>query len=414
MNKIITLLGAVFVSISSLAQDSNNLNKIVNISCCNGKINKNKTTINSNKYSFECKKNNEIYFIITDSLGKWIRTYQPLEKKQIPKSCFSSFEVKKEELEKEFIINNPTPNGKINTYKITSIVKEYNEATTFGYYNFKIEKTIRYKPLFKDSATYVDTKSIKIGFDCELLNNDGKKVVQISGKPLIGYEEDSLNLSSTTTIEYYNGMKNGLFIQYFNYPNEIASVNYYENDKLKGPYYQYHKNGNTKEIGLFVNGIKKALNKWDENGTSYLFNFKMDTNSNLYSNNYNQLLNGKFLLINTEIFFSKGKIDSTVVKDLNNKICTNFIDSSITTTSFDNDGFRTSIKFFKLKSIDIEILQNNNNFFISYKTKYSNNYEEIKFFDKLNIVKERCYISFPEKEVEKCYNYNKKGELIKE
>lgn len=365
-------------------------------------------------YYFKFKENDIEYNVTIDSSGFWSRTYRNVKFDTISAECLSAYKKQKELYEKEYRFETfyyKTKESEEQDYKFDKVLFEYNRQNPEGYYEFIIFKTIAPTNFSGINDSILYQKKIKINCECELLNNEGKKVVKIDGEPLMGYTYLTNELkSNTTTIEYSNNKKNGLYIQYFKYPDEVASVEYYIDDKLSGPFFYYWKNGVLGTTGIYENGERKILNKWMPDGTTFIKKIIYDSLTSQFKNIDFELLNGRVIIEGKEAFFTSGNIDSLIIgKDIKQ----NYIDSTRTLSFFDKNGNITNIRKIKILQFDFIIDSFEGHATIIDNSKFSNEIYEIIYYKNSNVIKEKgSYKDFKKNGL--WLYYNEKGILIKE
>ena len=166
--------------------------------------------------------------------------------------------------------------------------------------------------------------SQRIGrYDNDLRVN-GTGIVESYGQALMGYTygiSDTGYANKLTVItEYKNFKRHGLKIQFFNYPEDTASVEQYVNDTLAGAFFYNRPNGKVWVRGIYVRGLYAAPPLYyTETGQLIRESITMNAATKLYYLD-DTLCNGKISLYNrgglgamkvhSDIWFTKGKIDS--------------------------------------------------------------------------------------------------------
>jgi|TARA_B110000259_G_C13995651_1_gene394291 hypothetical protein len=373
-------------------------------------------------YNFKYLDNNKVFNVTVDKLGFWRRTYCEVNIDTISSKCMFTYKNVKEEFEKDYKFNLSEfeyyKKLKHQEYTLLRVLFEINSLNPEGYYEFLISKPIAQEIMFGDTVIREDRKKIKINLNGNLLNYYGKEIKIIEGKPLFGYPyliNEPLTYNSTTaTIESSNNKNDGMYVQYFKYPNEIASVDFYEKNVQKGPFYNYYRNGNIKETGFYENGIRKIIDKWFHDGTKYLKQFYYDTISNVYKDIQLRLLDGRYILEGKQVYFTKGKVDSTV-NDQGKFMSThdNYIDSIRTLVYYDKDGFKKNKRVIKIKTISFTIDLYKGFAFFNALCEYEKKTYDITYYEKSNVVKEKgAYENY--KKTGKWIYYNLESEITKE
>ncbi len=239
--------------------------------CCNCTIKEIMIPLDRSVFHIDLIQNGQNYIMSIDSAGNWLRTSQQVEWDSIPADCRDVFYEQLMKHEQNYTSSHISSSDKEiadEPYGISRVLKEFDSHISNGYYEFTIQKPESIFMLDQDTLIRMDTQRIKIDFNCHLLNYYGKQVIRTDGDRLLGYtyfiNDSSTYSSNTSIVEYACGKKNGLYIQYFNYPDKIASVDYYVNDEPQGPFYSYYPNGQIKEIGFYENGIRKMLTTLDK------------------------------------------------------------------------------------------------------------------------------------------------------
>ena len=380
-------------------------------------------TDNQNKfYNFKYLKNSKVFNVSIDRLGFWTRTYCEVNIDTISSELMNTYKNKKDELEKDYNFNlsefEQYKKLKDQDYILKRVLFEFNSQNPEGYYEFLISKPIAKEIIYGDTVIREDRKKIKINLNGKLLNYYGKEIKIVKGKPMLGYpyfiNDASTYNYTTVTIETSNNKNDGMYVQYFKYPNEIASVDFYEKGVQKGPFYNYYRNGNIKEIGLYENGIRKVIDKWFHDGTKHLKQFHYDTIGDLYKDIQLRFLDGRYILGGRQVYFTNGKIDSTV-NDQGNFIHTNnnYNDSIRTLVFYDKDGFKKNKRIIKMKAIRFTINSYMDFAFFENHCEYEKKTYEITYYAKSNLVKEKgAYENY--KKTGKWFYYNSEGKITKE
>src|ERR1051326_848124 len=115
---------------------------------------------------------------------------------------------------------------------------------------------------------------------------DGSGIVTEFGKPLIGYTFNIADTSRygkiTAIVEYQNNRINGRRIQFFNYPSDTASIEYYKNDTLNGPFLYNHTNGKLWTKGIYKMGVLVGQQEyWTESGEKIVDNISYNEKTQL-------------------------------------------------------------------------------------------------------------------------------------
>lgn len=156
-----------------------------------------------------------------------------------------------------------------------------------------------------------------------LLQNGNGKIIEY-GTRIYGYpfnDFDTTIYNKITVIqEFESNKKNGKRIQFFKYPADTASVEYYKNDFMEGPFYYNHKNGKIWKKG-FNRGGKSVgqVELWTEDGHKVEKNLEYkEIDGLIYLNG--QLCNGKRIIVGhsglndgkvlNALYFTHGRIDS--------------------------------------------------------------------------------------------------------
>lgn len=179
---------------------------------------------------------------------------------------------------------------------------------------------------------------------------------------------------------YKNGIKDGLTIEFFNYPNDTASKYNLKQEKYDGEYFRYYKQTGVKEIGSYIDGRLKKCKYLRNDSILTNPHFTLDSTKNIFKvsdtlcnglyqirclpniNDYiNQIaLFNKFIdsfngfqipgYLTREIYFTNGKVDSIINFDyaywgINSIIKMNYIDSIRTYINVSNNGIRWKYTF---------------------------------------------------------------------
>lgn len=396
----------------------------IRMHCCECKIYDVWNPRHSSIYHFKYMNNGDELHASVDSSGHLFRTYKIVDLNSTSDTCMSLFKMEKYKYDKEissdlmilgFIKNIDS------VYQFQSVTLEYSDLHPSGYYDFIISKLFEYETGIdqKEVGVGIDQKHIKISSNCELLNNDSKKVVTNGDKTLNTYysPDGSINKVLTATTEYALGKKNGYSIQYFTYPDVIESLSYFEDNLQKGPFFQYHNNGQLKLIGFVQNNISKIIDMWHFDGTKYLKSISYDSITKTYINDKKLALSGRYILDGKEVYFSKGQVDSMIQinKFMNNvtECHDNYIDSIRTLVFRDGDGFAINSRRISKESPEFEISNYNGFVRIEDKSIYETLLYETIYYEKCNFVKEEGAYRSGNK-VGKWLYYDFKGMIIKE
>jgi len=408
-------------------QVSNTLSKM----CCDCEI---KTAwsgfdLQSRYYNFSFLMDSAEYHVTIDSSGIWKRTYQEVELNSVPKKCMNLLNDEKLKYDKQFqqdmALNKNLPKYTFEEYEFRSVLIEFDRNFENEYYHFSISLPIDTNYEKPEEVRYLlGIKFIKISLDCELLNFEGKKTVRIDGEPIHGYvyfpNNSSTFSSNTTTMEYYNNKKNGLYIQYFKYPKELASVQYYVDDIARGPFIFYHKNGNIREIGYYENGQSIFVDEWTEDGTKFLKNIQYDSLQNVYTDNNSNNLDGKYLIKGGcygfrggFVFLNDGKIDSLKSNDGHFDITINYVDSSRNILTFYKNGNKRHLLKIKLNTINHSLKEYNRFPNLCEISELSDKSYNIFYHENTPNVSAKGYRQ-DGKNIGKWYYYNEDGTLKEE
>lgn len=397
--------------------------------CCDCEIKTAWSDMQGRYYNFSFLMDSIEYHVTIDSAGFWKRTYKEVELNSIPKKCMNLLNNEKLNYDKQFqqdmALNKNLPKYTFEEHKFLGVIVEFDRNFENEYYHFSIslpydekyEKIDEIQPL-------LSVKFIKISMDCELLNFEGKRTVRIDGEPIHGYvyfpNNTSTYNSNTTTMEYYNNKKNGLYIQYFKYPKKIASVEYYVNDIARGPFMFYHKNGNVREIGFYENGQTIIIDEWAEDGTKVLKNIQFDSIRNVYTDNNSNNLDGKYLVKGGcygfrggFAYFNEGKIDSLKSNDGHFDITINYIDSSRNVLTFYDNGNKRHLMKIKLKTINHSLNEYNRFSNLCEVSELSDKSYNIFYHENTPNVSAKGYHQNG-KNIGKWYYYNEDGTLKEE
>lgn len=154
--------------------------------------------------------------------------------------------------------------------------------------------------------------------------NDSISIITEYGTPIRGYTYDhrdtALNGKITAINEYKYGKRNGRRIQFFKYPDDTASVEYYQNDTLNGTAWYNHKNGKRWSYAQYSHGrLLTEIEYYDEEGKLIDNKIKFHESDQLYHNG-TIICKGHFAIyghsglanqkVRADIYFTNGKIDS--------------------------------------------------------------------------------------------------------
>ena len=390
--------------------------------CCNCDIQKVWMPMDYSFYNFEYTVNGEQYHTSIDSSGHWDRTFQEVIHDSIPRECMDVYEAQRSVYDakayagSDFRSKELEGKARDKEFKVQRVLKEYDELAREGYYDFVIQKRNGYSIMDGDTFIVMDTEHIKVSFDCQLLNYAGRLVTYIKGEPLLGYRYNAYDPSTyntnTTVVEYSNGMIDGLYIQYFNFPGEVASVEYYIKGVPKGPYFYYHENGKLRAIGYYGDG-DKVIDKWDYDGTRMLRKVQYDTLSSRYMDIHMKPLNGRSVLDGWNVYFTNGRIDSAVSDVGKLTGChDNYIDSTRTLIFYADDGLINNIRIIKRILMGVKIRDFEGFAYLSDQSEFAKETYEIMYYLGSKVVMERGAYKNGKK-VGKWYHYNEQGRRIK-
>lgn len=359
------------------------------------------------KYNFE----GDIFTAVIDLQGNWKRKFKIINIDTLPEKIISLYEL---EIEKADSIFENTkrydkPDERFKKMKFHPIfinTLECHVKNNVCFYQFPIQRNYGVAIHGKDSGFLAETIKINISLDGEVLPNSGTIIKRIDGKPLQGItyriNEPTSYKNFTSMQEYSNNKKNGFLIQYFNYPDSIYSVNYFEDNVQKGPYFSYYRNGNIKETGYDI-----PFDKWTVDGIKYEKNIKFDSISRVFIDNAGRFLDGKKILSGASIYFSKGKVDSA-------DFGTIFINYIEKTRRYEfQSGNIHDIRYFDLESSNYTIYNYQN--FTSFQdlSPVKTKYKVEMFYPNSDVIKESGSYEFNKKTGNWKY-YNDKGEFINE
>jgi antitoxin component YwqK of YwqJK toxin-antitoxin module len=149
----------------------------------------------------------------------------------------------------------------------------------------------------------------------EMNLKDGAGIDTEYGTPLMGYIYDTADHSRygkiTAITEYKNKKINGRHIQFFSYPYDTASVEFYKEGVFDGAFYYRYRDGKLWYKGIAKNGIIVEKKYWTEKGEKVSNAISYNESDHSYYSN-NKQCNGKVIIGNghTNVYFNDGKIDS--------------------------------------------------------------------------------------------------------
>lgn len=386
--------------------------------CCNCDIHNVWMPMDYSFYNFEYALDGEQYHISIDSSGHWNRTYQEVCLDSIPEECLVVYQTQKSVYDAKSHASGDVRTNVLKDkvvereFKMQRVLKEFDEMGREGYYDFVLQKEYGYAIYDEDTAIMMDMEHIKINFDCQLLNFDGKLVEYVNRGEFYGrYDGDT---SVVFTIERSGGKKDGLSVQYHDYPENIKSVEYNVNGAVKGPFYSYYENGNLESIGYYQDGRVKYLDQWRSDGKRKLKDVRLDTLTNTFmSKKMEPLEGGKCLADNRDVYFTQGKIDS-VVSDIGKftGYHDNYVDSTRTLVFYGDSGFVNNIRIIRMRSFIQGIADFQGLSVLSDRIVFADETYEIEFYPKSKVVKEKgAYKNY--KKVGAWYYYNENGRKVK-
>lgn len=229
--------------------------------------------------------------------------------------------------------------------------------------------------------------------------------------PLFGYTYNLFDTSNngkiTAIVEYKNNRRNGRRIQFFSYPYDTASVEYYRNDTLNGPYYYNHTSGKLWVRGIYFNGSHAAGPEyWNEEGQKINENVKCDALTGLHYLD-GKLCEGKYSIygygglnnaqVTDDIWFTHGRIDSIysyrwAYWGKSSEIRRNYIDSSRVNWNFSNKGLPVWCYSEKMTDIFSNRIQTDGyHLVIRDVDKVVMHGEQISFHADTNVISEKTY-----------------------
>jgi hypothetical protein len=208
--------------------------------------------------------------------------------------------------------------------------------------------------------------------DSNLVNGTG--VLIKFGTVINGYMVnyfDTTRFGKITVIEeYVHYKKNGRRIQFFDYPNDTASIEVYSEGMLNGFFYYNHANGKRKKMGIYNKDTLVQIQFWDDNGEEIEVNNSFESFNELFYIN-GKLCNGHRRIYRcsniecsellADLYFTEGRIDSARLyksygywgKPLF-EIHINYLDSTRKAISYHGpSGYIHRINSFKMVSINM-------------------------------------------------------------
>ena len=370
-------------------------------------------------YSIEYKQGHKTQIAGLDLNGRWIKHYELIDFDSIPKNIISVFNIEKAKLDSVYDnhpvikIHKDFINMNFELWGIPTI--EYSEISTEGYYKIEIIRPVGYFPSFNDQGesieeTNYETENIKISRKGKVMNKMKVLEHKIVGKPLggipyfINKPEEYKNYTSIT--EYSKGYAtDGMQIQYFKYPDSIATVDYYEKNHPKGAFYDFHKNGQIKSLGYHKCGKVIITHRWTEDGFPHLKTCKYDSLNKVFYDGNGNLIDGLKILQNAKVYFTKGKLDSADRGGYIDNYCDNTFRQSIPQSN--------QIGYCTFDLIDYSITHEEGFAKYNFKSQISNKaYLKIYFTNKKEKLESEGYME-KFKKTGKWKYYNEKGKLIK-
>lgn len=261
----------------------------------------------------------------------------------------------------------------------------------------------------------------------ELVNGTG--IIKKIGAPLIGYSFDTTDVSRkdriTATIDYRDYKKDGYYVQYFNYPTDTASVEYFVGDIGVGNVYYKYPSGQLKQTGVYENGVLRITEMWNENGERYLKNVKINS-AGLFTNDSAEILHGRYPVFagcgragEGYVYFINGIVDSTVhtVPSIHGRFQEsriNYRTNLLTMTFFDENNNVTHINQLGIDSGEpIEFSHYNEIAYSCDKSKFSKVIYTRTFYPQSSIIKEEGYYENGQKTGNWIY-YDEHGEILRQ
>jgi antitoxin component YwqK of YwqJK toxin-antitoxin module len=202
--------------------------------------------------------------------------------------------------------------------------------------------------------------------------------------------QDTNEIISIT--EYRNNKMDGRCIYFFNYPNDTATVESYENGLLNGIFYEKYKNGKLREKILYKEGVIVGKKEgWTEDGAKILDSIIYNEAGNRFYTK-GKLCNGRRAVYDNNgsyaianVYFNMGEIDSinSYAKASCDRIFEmkrNYHDSTRTFTLYDEHGNITSTSSYKIILI--------------YPNKFSSWNGQISFTDQDKLIQDGKFIEY--------------------
>jgi len=153
--------------------------------------------------------------------------------------------------------------------------------------------------------------------------SSGTGYILYFGHQLEGYSFnvfDTSNLSSLAIIEeYQDSLLHGKRIQFFDFPEDTASVENYRFGKLDGDIFYRYKNGKYKMRGTYKNDILTDITNWSEEGFETKNDCTYDDSMDIFlcasspCNGHQPLYYSEGYQLNkkaADLYFTDGKLDS--------------------------------------------------------------------------------------------------------
>ncbi|MEI7597233.1 MAG: hypothetical protein WCK02_15905 [Bacteroidota bacterium] len=263
---------------------------------------------------------------------------------------------------------------------------------------------------------------------------NGTGVIIEYGTNIYGYQYNAFDTARYGRVsviqEYVANKRNGRRIQFFNFPNDTASVETYINDTLNGLFFYNHLNGKIKTKGVNINGKPSNMEYWNNKGEKLGLNCSFNKIDSLiyfegkpcsghkemyYFNGY------EYNELAADLYFTKGKIDSAFFYNSYGywgkylgEIRLNYIDSTRKYISYYGpSGFTDWIYCYKIKLIN-PIKDINRDY--AHQSIDNDVYEKsgkfTTFYDLTNVIREEGYYKNDIKVGEWRY-YDESGKITK-
>lgn len=258
---------------------------------------------------------------------------------------------------------------------------------------------------------------------------NGTGIIKKIGAPLMGYSFDTTDVSRkdriTATIEYRDYKKNGYYVQFFNYPTDTASVEYFVDDIGVGNAYYKYPNGRLKQMGVYENGVLRITEMWNEKGERYLKNVKVNS-AGLFTDDSAEILHGRYPVFagcgrlgEGYVYFTAGIVDSTVhnmysIHGRFEESRINYRTKLLTMTFFDENNNITHINQIGIATGEtIEFSHYNEIAYSCDKSKFSKKIHTRTFYPQSPILKAEGYYENGQKTGSWIY-YDQHGEILRQ